>query len=85
MRKTHGTKTFFLQNFVWLAGLAMAIVNLWLATKLAPLAESIGRLDLRVSAVERELQMHDSSMDKLGSKIDTVIYQIGDLKQYCHP
>mgnify|MGYP001609131512 CR=1 FL=1 len=37
-----------------LIGLLATIFNLWLAAQLRPLAENIGRIDIRVSALEKE-------------------------------
>jgi len=84
-KKEITAKSFFIQNFVWLAGIIMAVVNLWLVAKLAPLTQNVVGLDIRVSAVEQTDKRLNSSLDSLDDDIKTLIREVGSLKQYCHP
>ena len=71
-------KRFLLQNFVWLAGLGMAILNLWLASRLAPLTENIIELNTRVSAQEQNLSDYKSQEKEILDQIVVRINHISD-------
>jgi hypothetical protein len=62
-------KKFLYQNTIWVVGLAMAIINLWLAFKLSPISESVIKLNGRVSAVEQSLTQHQASQTELFDQI----------------
>ena len=71
-------KRLILQNFVWLAGLVMAILNLWLASRLAPLTENIIELNTRVSAQEQNLSNYKSQEKEILDQIVVRINYISD-------
>jgi len=71
-------KRLILQNFVWLAGLVMAILNLWLASRLAPLTENIIELNTRVSAQEQNLSGYKSQEKEILDQIVARINHISD-------
>jgi len=77
-------KESFLKNIPWLAGIFVAILNLWIVAKLAPISESISGLNIRVSAVEKRMEMYDSTLSKIDDKFTNILTEIGNLKQYCH-
>lgn len=64
-----GFKNFFQKNLLTLTlqgiGVLVVVANLWIATKLAPLAQDLGSLSTRVSAVEQEQRSDDVRAEKL--------------------
>lgn len=77
-------KTLVRQNFTFIIGLAMVVLNLWLASKLAPLAQDINSLSVRVLAVETELDKHEQTNDKqleiISADIKIIIQKLGNLE-----
>lgn len=61
------------KNGTWILALVFALVNLWLTTKLAPLAQDIGVLKIRVSAVEAGLEKNESTLIRMENKLDQLI------------
>lgn len=81
------TKTFFqkygLQLTLQSVGIFVLILNLWLATKLAPLAQNIELLNLRVSASEEKLNLTSSDhtdIQIVKEQILNIRNDIGDMK-----
>lgn len=60
-------------NSTWILALVFAIVNLWLARELAPLAESIRVLQVKVSALESRIDKTDNSLIRIEDKLDQLI------------
>lgn len=62
---------------VTIAGVAVALLNIWIVTKLAPLAEGLAVLTNRVEAVERverdDFQRIDKRLDRIEQKVDALI------------
>ena len=77
-------RQFLFKNLLWFIGLAWAIVNLYLASKLTPVVESVRVLGADVRAVEGRVDLHDKAIEGMGEKLDKIIWEIGNLKQYCH-
>jgi len=61
------------QNATWILALVFAIVNLWLARELSPLAENIRVLQVKVSALESRIDKTDDSLIRIEDKIDQLI------------
>lgn len=81
-------REWFIQNFFAVASVVVVIVNLWLASKLAPLAQGIGQLEIRVSANEKTISLLidrlDSVTEKNNEAHQALLGEIGNLKQFCH-
>ena len=80
-------KKWLLDNFFSIASIVMVVLNLWLASKLAPLAEGIAKLDLRVSATEQRVSVHDDRLEKVIQQTNDhyadILKEIGELKRSC--
>jgi hypothetical protein len=61
------------QNGTWILALLFALVNLWLTTKLAPLAEDIRVLQVKVIAVESNLTKTEAALIRIENKLDQLI------------
>ncbi len=81
MQKKETAKKFILQNFVWLAGLAMAILNLWLASKLAPLSQGITMITQRVEAIEETSKtcVSRNEFNLIEERLDRIQNSLNDL------
>lgn len=77
-------KKFLLGNLFAIASALVALVNIWLASKLSPLAQDLKLITGRVSAAEQRQDKSDDNILRLEEKLDKVIWEIGNLKQYCH-
>jgi len=75
-------RKWLLSNLFVVAGIIMAIVNIWLSTKLYPLATGILELDIRVNAVEKtiadtptaiEFNLINQRLDRIQSSLNTLI------------
>jgi hypothetical protein len=62
----------FLQVIVQLAGVTVLVLNLWLATKLAPLAESIKLAHAEISNIKEDVRSNDDWKIRVESKIDAL-------------
>jgi hypothetical protein len=60
-------------NATWILALLFALINVWLTTKLAPLAQDIESLKIKVSAVEGNGQRRDAALIRIENKIDQLI------------
>jgi len=72
------------QNLPWIlqfAGLLVIILNLWLASKLSPLAEDINKAEFRISALEIKSDTHDISCGKVGILEDRLIRIQSDIQE----
>jgi len=78
--ETQTAKAFLFKNFVWVAGLGMAVVNLYLVTKLAPLSQAISNLELRVSANEDRFTSLERTLIAIDTKIELIIGDVGEIK-----
>lgn len=77
MEKTfNNSKKWLLQNFFILAGILLTIINLWLATKLSPLVESIKSLEYRVTTVEKVIDQREERFIRIEDKLDTIIWSM---------
>lgn len=63
----------FRDYFVPLAGTIMVLLNLWLASKLAPLVQDIRALDIRVAHVEASVDKCDQGYILLRDKLDQLL------------
>jgi len=81
MKKKETPKKFILQNFVWLAGVVMAILNLWLASRLAPLSESIIVINQKVEAIENNANtcVTRNEFVLIGERLDRIQTSLNDL------
>lgn len=88
-KKETQVRLFASKNLLWFAGFALAIINLWLASKLSPLVQNIKVLDIRVMAVETGLNTHEASNNEslkvIQSDVKEILKEVGNLKQFCHP
>lgn len=84
--KNNGWGEFFtkrVQFFLTLAGVAIALLNIWIASKLAPIAQDIAVIERQVSAnevrlvprteIEGELENINHRLDRIENKLDRVI------------
>ena len=53
---------------IQLVGLVVVVANLWIATKLAPVAQDLAVLIQRVSAIEETINYHTKELDELKNK-----------------
>jgi len=60
-------------NATWILALLFALVNLWLARELAPLAQSIESLKIKVSTVEANVEKADNALIRIENKLDQLI------------
>ena len=74
-------KEFFWQNALWFAGLVMAIVNLWLASKLSPLSQSITIIAQKVEAIEATTNscVTRNEFDLIEQRLDRIQAGLNDL------
>jgi len=68
--------TWFTKNSIWLLGVAFAIVNVWLASKLSPLVKDIDILQTKVAAIEQYQDKTDARLVRIEEKIDRVLFLI---------
>lgn len=75
-------KGWILQNLFVLAGVFMAIVNLFLASRLAPLNQDIGLMKVQVEAMSHradntvsreEMALINDRLDRIQASLDTLI------------
>lgn len=69
---------------IQVAGALVLVLNLWLASKLTPLAQDIQLLKFQVSAVERQTSASTekiNSIDVLSSKLSSIDENIKEIKQ----
>lgn len=81
------TENFFQRNGLQLAlqviGVIILLLNLWLATKLAPLAQNIGLVDQRVLAVENKVIGYDldhTDLQVLKNQMSTIQSDVSEIK-----
>ena len=80
-------KKWFFQNFFAIGSFILFLLNIWLASKLAPLAEGIAKLDLRVSAAEQRISLHDNRLETIYKQVvdnyADILKELGNLKGSC--
>lgn len=72
-------KQFVFKNFFAIASVLVVLANLWLASRLYPLAEGISNLTIRVSAAEKRLDEHADLFTGIDKKLETIIWELGKL------
>lgn len=71
--KTNSAVSFVRQNFFAIAAVSITVLNLWLASKLYPLAESIALLDVRTAHCETNIDRLEETLIRFEGKLDRVI------------
>jgi len=71
--KKNSIREWLFQNSTWILALLFALINLWLTTKLAPLAEDIRVLQVKVIAVESNLTKTEAALIRIENKLDQLI------------
>ena len=74
--QNHWFRKWVLQNFFSLAAIIVAIANLWLLGKLAPLSERISILETRINAMERRQDNIEAALGRIENKIDDVVFRL---------
>ena len=77
-------KKFVLQNLFAFLGVLVVILNLWLASKLAPLAEGVSGLTIRVSANEKRFDLYADTLQGIDLKVTQLIKDVGKLEGACY-
>jgi uncharacterized protein YoxC len=79
MNEKETPQTFIRDNIFKLAAIAVAILNIWIATQLSPLESHIQLVAQRVDAIEemepitsREFHEICNRLDRIESKIDNI-------------
>ena len=82
-RKTNAVKT-IKETLIPLAGVVLAVLNIWLAGKLAPIAQDLAVLESRVSANERDVESIgarlEKRLDSLELKLDEALIYIYQMR-----
>jgi hypothetical protein len=61
------------EHSVWILGVIVTVLNLWLANQLAPLAQSIRVLEIRVDAIETRQDRMLTTLIRIEDKIDNLM------------
>ena len=62
-----------LSYLVQIGGIVLLLLNIWLASKLSPLVRDIGRLQVRVAAIEQRQSRQEKLFDQLSAKSDRIL------------
>lgn len=80
-------RSWLVKNIFQAISFVILLLNVWLASKLAPLAEGIGKLDLRVSATEERITVHDNRLEALFKQVvdnyADILKELGGLNRKC--
>lgn len=71
--KKNNLREWLWQNSTWVLALLFAIVNIWLTTKLSPLAQDIATLKVKVDVVEAKIKTTDDALIRIEEKLDQLI------------
>jgi len=66
------TKQWLLRNFFAISAIIVAITNLWLFKRLAPLSLSISQLDGRVLANEHSIELLREELVYIRNRVDNI-------------
>jgi hypothetical protein len=72
MNNDKGIKNFLKENLIWLLGVSMAILNLWLANTLSPIASTVSLINQRVEAIERAEPITSKQFDEFCRRLDRI-------------
>ena len=65
---------------VQIGGIALLLLNIWLASKLSPLVRDIGKLQVRVAAIEQRQSRQEILFDQLSRKSDRILEMLANQK-----
>lgn len=66
-----------LQTIVTITGVVVALLNVWIVSKIAPVAQDIAVITARVDAIEKEQDTEHNNMysrlERIENKLDTLL------------
>lgn len=66
-----------LQTLVTITGVVVALLNVWIVSKIAPVAQDIAVITARVDAIEKEQDIEHnnlySRLERIENKLDTLL------------